>query len=98
MGSEDPRQFRAVIGVEPRQRRNIREVTSVLISVRWKIPSIAVFTSAATGQLMMFFALSSATRPGPSGVKETKPTPSFVLLSMINGFKACRFGVFLSSP
>lgn len=44
------------------------------------------FTSTATGQAIMdSVKLKSVAAPGPLGVNETKPAPSFALLPMIRG-------------
>lgn len=43
-------------------------------------------TSTATGQAIMdSVILKSVAAPGPLGVNETKPAPSFALLPMIRG-------------
>lgn len=49
VSAEDQRQLGAVIGAEPRHRRDIREVTGVLIPVRWEISSIAILHFGCDG-------------------------------------------------
>ena len=59
--------------------------SAILLDYATTKAGIVAYTKALAAQLMEKGIRANVVAPGPFGVNETKPAPSFVLLPMIRG-------------